>query len=230
MSIKTSAIIAAAGNGTRMKSNVSKQFIKLGELSVLERTISVFEATPEIDEIIIATRESDMEEVGQTVRDMNAKKVSTVICGGDTRQETIYKALQYVSGEYVLIHDGARPFVTEEQIGNVAKALLENDGAALGIPVTDTLKSVENGYIKGTVDRAALVSILTPQGFKTEVIKKAHKEATEKGLSVTDDCALCEIMGISIKVVEGSSANIKITTPEDLAIGESILRKRGLKI
>ncbi len=143
--------------------------------------------------------------------------------GGDTRQHSIYNALCAVKGELVLIHDGARPFVTPKQISDVAEALYENDAAALGIPVTDTIKTVENGYITGTVDRSALVSIQTPQGFKTEIIKKAHEIAKNNGLSVTDDCALCENIGIKIKVVCGSPSNIKLTTPDDLKLAKAIL-------
>ena len=224
--IYTSAIIAAAGNGTRMKSKISKQFIKLDHVAVLARTLFVFEKSSEIDEIIIATRSTDIGAVEKLVEEFDIKKVKAVVCGGNTRQATIYRALAAVSGGLVLIHDGARPFVTVEQIDEVASELYENDAAALGIPVTDTLKLIKDNYITDTVDRSSLVSIQTPQGFKTEIIRRAHEEAIKNGLSVTDDCALCEKIGVKIKVVTGSAANIKITTSDDLIIAESLLKKK----
>lgn len=227
--MKISAIIAAAGSGTRMGSDVSKQFIEIGGMPVLARTLSVFESAFKIDEIIIATRECDIDDVWSIVQKYKIKKAAAVICGGETRQETISKALESVSGEAVLIHDGARPFIKAEQINEVAEALYDNDAAALGIPVTDTIKTVKDGYITGTIDRANLVSIQTPQGFKTDVIKKAHERAAENGITVTDDCALCEEMGIKIKVIQGSQTNIKLTTQGDLAIADGIIAKeRGL--
>ncbi|MEE1048677.1 MAG: 2-C-methyl-D-erythritol 4-phosphate cytidylyltransferase [Clostridia bacterium] len=223
--IKTSAIIAAAGSGTRMKSDVAKQFIEIGGMPVLARTLSVFENASEIDEIIIATRECDIDGVWAIAKEYKTEKVTVVICGGATRQETISKALEAVSGEKVLIHDGARPFIKAEQINAVAEALSESEAAALGIPVTDTIKTVKDGYITGTIDRTNLVSIQTPQGFKTNIIKKAHKRAAEMGVAVTDDCALCEEMGIKIKVIQGSQTNIKLTTQGDLAIADGIIAK-----
>ena len=222
--LHTSVIIAAAGSGTRMKTNTSKLLIKLGKRPVLALTLAAFEKASEVDDIIVVTREKDINKVKRLASVFGIKKLTAVVCGGDTRQMSIYNALGEVKGELVLIHDGARPFVTPEQIDEVARTLYENDAAALGIPVTDTLKSVKDNYITGTVDRESLVSIQTPQGFKTEIIRRAHEAATESGLSVTDDCALCENIGIKIKVVGGSSANIKITAPDDLAIAESILK------
>ena len=220
----TSAIIAAAGNGTRMKSETAKQFILIDETPVLAITLTAFEKASEIDEIIIVTRETDIDAVKNLAEKFNISKLSSVICGGETRQESISNALEAVKGDIVLIHDGARPFVTQKQINEVAASLYINDAAALGIPVTDTIKSVDGDIITGTIDRSTLVSIQTPQGFKTEIIKKAHSVAKTNGLSATDDCALCEHMGIKVKVVTGSPANIKLTTPDDLMFADGILK------
>lgn len=223
INMKTIAIIAAAGSGSRMKSGTSKQFIELNGIPVLIRTLFAFDKAEKIDGVIIVTRKTDIETVKDMVKAYGIKKVLTIAVGGETRQDSVSNALKVTDSEYVLIHDGARPFITPEQINSVASALSENDAAALGKPVTDTLKIVENGYISGTQERASLYGIQTPQGFKTDVIKDAHKAAKENGLSVTDDCALCEHMGIKIKIIEGSSSNIKITTPDDLPIAMGIL-------
>jgi len=227
--IFTSAVIAAAGSGTRMRTATSKLLIKLGKRPVLAMALAAFDRASEIDEIVVVTREKDINKVKRMASMFGIKKLTAVVCGGDTRQKSIYNALNAVKGELVLIHDGARPFVTQKQINEVAEALYENDAAALGIPVTDTIKSVDGDYITGTIDRSTLVSIQTPQGFKTEIIKKAHENAKDKGLSATDDCALCEEMGVKVKVVVGSSANIKLTTPEDLMFAEGILKAKGEK-
>ena len=220
----TSAIIAAAGNGTRMKSETAKQFILIDDTPVLAITLTAFEKASESDEIIIVTRETDIDAVKNLAEKFNISKLSYVVCGGETRQESISNALEAVKGDIVLIHDGARPFVTQKQINSVAASLYINDAAALGIPVTDTIKSVDGDVITGTIDRSTLVSIQTPQGFKTEIIKKAHSVAKTNGLSATDDCALCEHMGVKVKVVTGSPANIKLTTPDDLMLADGILK------
>lgn len=222
---RTSAIIAAAGNGTRMNSATSKQFIKLGTMPVLARTLLAFECAHEVDEVIVVTRKYDIDTAWELIHKYGIKKVTDVIIGGSTRQESVMSALNCVKGNKVLIHDGARPFITPGQINSVANALTECDAAALGIPVKDTLKRVSGtGYITETCDRTALFSIQTPQGFKTELIKNAHKYAKESGAKATDDCALCEDIGISVKIIQGSASNIKITTPDDLEVAQGLLK------
>ncbi len=223
----TSAIIAAAGSGTRMKSDISKQFISVGGIPVIVRTLSAFDAADEIDEVIVVTKPEDIPTILDMTKKYNIKKVVSVICGGETRQASVRLGLEEIKGELVLIHDGARPFVTPEQINFVAKALYDTDAAALGIPVKDTLKeATDDGFIAGTHDRTSLYSIQTPQGFKTDILRLAHNRAEANHLSVTDDCALCENMGVKIKIIEGSSSNIKITTPDDLILAEGIIKGR----
>ncbi len=221
----TSAIIAAAGSGTRMKSDISKQFISVGGMPVIVRTLSAFDAADEIDEVIIVTKAEDIATILDMVKEYNIKKVVSVICGGETRQASVKLGLEEINGDLVLIHDGARPFVTPDQINWVALALYEADAAALGTPVKDTLKeATPDGFIAGTHDRSSLYSIQTPQGFKADTLRFAHKTAGINNVSVTDDCALCENIGIKIKIIEGSSSNIKITTPDDLSVAEGIIK------
>lgn len=221
----TSAIIAAAGSGTRMKSEVSKQFISIGGIPVLIRTLLAFDAAGEIDEVVIVTKAEDIATIVDMTKKYNIKKVVSVICGGETRQASVRLGLKEIKGELVLIHDGARPFVTHEQINSVALALYDVDAAALGTPVKDTLKeATPDGFISGTHDRSSLYSIQTPQGFKADTLRFAHKIAETNNVSVTDDCSLCENIGIKIKIIEGSSSNIKITTPDDLKLAEGIIK------
>lgn len=220
----TSAIIAAGGSGMRMKTNLSKQFIMLGDKPVLARTLLTFNSATEIDEIIVVTRNADIEYVSELVEMYKVNKVTAVIEGGDTRQKSVYNGLIRSAGELVLIHDGARPFVTAEQINSLAKTLYKNKAAALGIPVSDTLKSVDSDkFITGTVDRSSLYLIQTPQGFQLETILSAHNFAAANNISATDDCALCENLGIDIKVIDGSPTNIKITYPDDLKLASGII-------
>ncbi len=220
----TSAIIAAGGSGMRMKAKLSKQFIMLGDKPVLARTLLTFNLASEIDEIIVVAKDSDIEYVSKLVESYKISKVTAVIEGGDTRQKSVYNGLLRSSGELVLIHDGARPFVTTKQINSLAQALYGNKAAALGIPVADTLKSADsNKFITGTVDRSNLYSIQTPQGFQLETILNAHNFAIENNISVTDDCGLCENLGIDIKIIDGSPLNIKITYPDDLKLASGII-------
>ncbi len=223
----TSAIIAAAGSGSRMKSDISKQFIMLGDTPVLAKTLLAFESATEIDEIIVVTKEADIPAVTKLKEKYEISKVTRILNGGATRQESVCNGISSAIGELILIHDGARPFITPDEINSVADALYTYEAAALGIPVTDTLKSADSdAVITGTVDRSNLYSIQTPQGFRAEVIKKAHAVATQNNLSATDDCALCENLGIGIKIIEGSPTNIKITRPDDLKMSAAILGGR----
>lgn len=224
----TSAIIAAAGSGSRMKSDISKQFIMLGDIPVLAKTMLAFESATEIDEIIIVTKNADIPAVTLLREKYDISKITHIINGGNTRQESVFNGVKSARGELILIHDGARPFITPDEINSVANALYTHKAAALGIPVTDTLKSADDdAVITGTVDRSNLYSIQTPQGFRADIIKKAHAVAAQNNISATDDCALCENLGIGIKIIEGSPTNIKITRPDDLKMSAAILGEKG---
>ncbi len=222
-----SAIIVAAGNGTRMKSNINKQFLPLGKMPVLAHTLSAFEDADSIDEIIVVTSKENISLVTELSKEYMIDKLSAVVEGGAERQDSVRCGLSAVKGDRVLIHDGARPLITTTLIDNIAKELEVCDAVSPGVKVKDTIKEIdESGRIIKTVDRTNLVQIQTPQGFKTEVILKAHKYALENKLSVTDDCAICEELGIDVSVIDGEYTNIKITTPEDIVIAEGVLRER----
>ena len=223
------ALIAAAGSGTRMKFYTPKQFLEINNTPILANTLGKFEKNIYVDYILIVTRECDIQNVILLAEKYNITKLKSVIAGGDTRQHSIMNGLDCTESDIVLIHDGARPFVTDSQISEVIKAVSESKAAALGIPVTDTLKKSADGTVISTVDRSNLYSIQTPQGFETELIKTAHKRAFELGLEVTDDCSVAEAMNFPIKIVEGSPTNIKITTPDDLIIANGIIGKTEVK-
>ena len=216
-----SALIAAAGNSTRMGGN-NKQFLVFEGMPVLVHTLLTFSTIPEITEIVIVTREEDLQTVQNLVREFSISKIKKIIPGGATRQESVFRGLQHISNERVLIHDGARPFVTTEEILQLLDALNHCSAATLGVPVKDTVKrATKDGLIAETLPREELWQIQTPQGFVTKEILAAHEEAAAKGISVTDDCALAEYIGIPVKLVPGSYRNIKITTPEDIPLAEA---------
>lgn len=228
----TTAIIVAAGSSSRMKTNISKQLIELDGIPVIIRTINVFEFLSEIDSVLIVTRKCDIEIIKKLVSEHNIKKVSAVIEGGSTRQESVFLGLSHLNSgndDIVLIHDGARPFVSASHIKEIISELRSGSSkaTAIGVPVKDTIKQTnERGYIKNTPDRSKLVSIQTPQGFRYGIIMEAHKKARELNLSVTDDCAVIEALTSEpVKVITGDYNNIKITTPEDIILGEAIIAK-----
>lgn len=220
--MKVTAIIVAAGNGTRMGGVKNKVFLKLGEKTVIEYTLNTFLSCKEIDDIILVTRECDIE-LCKKFKDIR------VIAGGKTRQESVYLGLcEAKNSDIVVIHDGARALITSDIIENVVYDAKKYKAAAVGVSSKDTLKSVdENGFIEKTLDRESTYQIQTPQVFYREDILKAHEAAIKDGFSATDDCALYEKYIGKIKVTNGSYDNIKLTTPEDMIIAENILKKRG---
>ena len=216
----TSAIIVAAGKGTRMGAGMNKAYISICGKTVIENTLLPFSESSEIYEIIVVT--DDVEKCRQLV--CGIPKVKAVLLGGETRRDSVRIGLTAASGELVAIHDGARALVTREEIEKVIAAAKEYGAAALGVKCKDTLKIADSdGFIIGTQDRERLYQIQTPQVFKTAEIRKMHEEAVG---DFTDDCAVMESFGGKIKLIEGSYENIKLTTPEDILTAEKILKKR----
>lgn len=221
-----SAVIVAGGKGTRMGAGYNKVFMELSDLSIISRTVSVFDACNEIDEIVIVTAEDDIPKMTEVTKDYS--KVKEITVGGELRQDSVYNGLLKVKGDIVLIHDGARCLVTENIIKGVVSDVNAYGAAATGVTVKDTLKSVDAvGNIIATVDREKTVQIQTPQGFKKDEIIEMHKRARVDKLEVTDDCSVFEHYGKIVHFTRGSYDNIKITTPIDIAIGEEILKRRA---
>ncbi|MCL1794322.1 MAG: 2-C-methyl-D-erythritol 4-phosphate cytidylyltransferase [Oscillospiraceae bacterium] len=214
---KTCAVIAAAGKSSRMglSTGASKQFIKIGDKTVIEKTLTVFASCAYIDEIVIAARTEDTEKIREIAKSANLGKIKSIIAGGKTRQESVERAIREVSADisYVAIHDGARCFVSEEDIKKVVSKAYETGAAAAGTKITDTVKLVEGDSIKSTLDRERLWAVQTPQVFSKDIYLSAMQN--QKG-DYTDDCALLENAGFKVSIVECSKYNIKITDSRDL--------------
>ena len=219
------AVILAAGNGTRMEMDKSKMLLEIGGKTVIERSVEAFSELPEIDEVIVVCRECDVEAFSGILTDDEI----TFVIGGSTRQQSVVNAVETIDEcDYIIIHDGARPLVTQKAIINTLdKAQLYN-AAATGVAVKDTLKIVDEDLsIVGTPDRKNLVSIQTPQIFHFSLYKKALEKAVKDNRDYTDDCQLVENLGEKVYAVPGDYDNIKITTQSDIALAENILKKRG---
>ena len=226
---RCTAIVLAAGQGKRMHSRIQKQFLEIGGKPILYYSMKCFQESPLIRDIILVTGE-DMISYCQReiVEKYGFTKVSKVTAGGKERYDSVYAGLLCCQDtDYVYIHDGARPFVTEEMIQRGYEAVKRTNACVMGMPSKDTVKLADpSGYIKETPDRKIVWNIQTPQIFSYELIRGAYESIRQKDMSnVTDDAMVVEQeTGTKILLVEGSYQNIKITTPEDLAVAEAFLR------
>ena len=226
---KCTAIVLAAGQGKRMHSKIQKQFMELDGMPVLCYSLRCFQESPLIQDIILVTGEESIsyckEEI---VQKYGFTKVSAVIPGGKERYDSVYAGLcECRDCEYVLIHDGARPFVTEEILKRGLQKVKETGACVIGMPSKDTVKlSDEEGYVKETPNRKCVWTIQTPQIFLYSLIREAHDSIRQKDMSkITDDAMVVEQeTGAKVALAEGSYQNIKITTPEDLDIAEAFLK------
>lgn len=212
--MKYSALILAAGSGSRMKLGYNKVYalLKNGK-TILETTMDVFLQDEDCAQIVVQT---DCVEYFDRVLGRKSGKV-VVVKGGQTRQESVANGLGAILCDYVLIHDGARPFLTMDALNRLKKALETNDAAILGVKAKDTIKQVDGEYIAKTLDRDVLIQAQTPQGFKTDLMISCMNQAVKEGFLGTDDASLIErYSDVKVKVVEGDYRNIKITTIEDL--------------
>lgn len=254
---KIFAIVAAAGQGSRMKSDRNKQFLELDGVLVLARTLTKFENSNLIDGIIIISNNMETDAVMDICKKYSISKLIGIALGGDTRQESVRNSLNYLSDYltdsknsfpnltdthdyrkseieqtdiYVLIHDGARPFVKENVIKRCVEGAREHLACGAGVPLKDTIKKVDlDGRIIETPNRETLWAIQTPQAFLFSLIKDCHNKAFEEGLMFTDDTGIVEHYGKSVYMVMGDYSNIKITTPEDMKFGEAILKDEKIQ-
>ena len=230
MSERNTAIVLAAGQGKRMHSKVQKQFLEIQGYPVLYYSLRCFQESPLIQDIILVTGEESIsyckEEI---VQKYGFTKVSAVIPGGKERYDSVYAGLcECRDCEYVLIHDGARPFVTEEILKRGLQKVKETGACVIGMPSKDTVKlSDEEGYVKETPNRKCVWTIQTPQIFSYSLIREAHDSIRQKDMSkITDDAMVAEHeTGVKIRFSEGSYRNIKITTSEDLVVAEAFLKE-----
>lgn len=221
------AVVAAAGSSTRMGED--KLFLPLGDVPVLIRTLRALESCPEIGDIIVVTRAESMVAVGQLCQEAALQKVRKVVVGGETRTESVLAGVREVGEDVPLIaiHDAARPLVTAEVASGAIAAAKKYGAAAPAVPVKDTVKRAVGGVVEETPDRESLFAVQTPQVFEHGLILGALEKAMTDGVSLTDDCAAVERLGMTVKLTEGSYENLKLTTPEDVAVAETILERRG---
>ncbi|MBQ5994879.1 MAG: 2-C-methyl-D-erythritol 4-phosphate cytidylyltransferase [Clostridia bacterium] len=223
-----SAIVAAAGNSTRMN-GVNKQLLLIDGVPVLIRSLKALAANEYVREIVVSAREEDIPEFYKAAKEFGVEKLSAIVRGADTRQQSVLNAVHAVSeqSEYLLIHDGARPLVTNKIINEAVITAFKTGAAAAGVRVKDTVKVVGGDEsILSTPERDTLRAVQTPQVFS----KKLYLDALESvadAESFTDDCKLIEAYGGTVTVTEGSYENIKITTPEDLVIAQALIKTRN---
>jgi 2-C-methyl-D-erythritol 4-phosphate cytidylyltransferase len=224
-----SVVVPAAGRSSRIGGAVSKQFMSIGELPVLVHTLSVFQTIEQITEILVVCRDRELTECRSMLRQYQLDKIKDVIAGGSTRQESVYNGVRQVAdeSEITVVHDGARPFVTQDIVCRCIEAARLHGAACAAVRVKDTVKvgSVD-GFVTETLERSLLWSVQTPQAFDSELLRHAYDQAGRVGFLGTDDCMLVERLGHKVKLIEGAYDNIKITTPDDFITGESILRSR----
>lgn len=234
---KTAVIIAAAGRGRRMGGPVPKQFLKIGGEPVLVKTLRIFEEMDEIDNIFIVTGEDYVKHCAELAKANEIEKMAAVVVGGAERQDSVYNALKEVGdrcpdAEYILIHDGARPFAGKEVVLNVLKGIVSSGAAVACVPMKDSLRQLQssaegerNSYGNAkdeslresrAVDRSEYFAVQTPQGFRTSELLNAYEKAFAEGWYGTDDASIAERAGIKVEIVDGDYSNIKITTREDL--------------
>ncbi|WP_134702161.1 2-C-methyl-D-erythritol 4-phosphate cytidylyltransferase [Ammoniphilus sp. YIM 78166] len=218
-------VIAAAGQGKRMGTDEKKQFIELEGKPVLYHTVHLFSQMQAMEEIVIVTNQDDIRRTETLLKEFPNVKV---VAGGAERQNSVFFGLQALQNvEYAMIHDAARPFATPEMVRRVMIKTIETGAAIPAVPVKDTIKVVdENRNVINTPSRQSLWAVQTPQAFRLSDILYVHRLAEEQGFLGTDDAMLFEWQGKTVAIVDGDYTNIKLTTPEDLKMAETIMGKK----
>lgn len=222
--MKVCALIMAAGKSRRMNSGLNKVFMSVQGKPVIVYSLEIIKNAG-IDDVLVVVSEEDLEFCRDNI--LKGYDVRYAI-GGAERQLSVYNGLMALKGtgcDIVLIHDGARPFITESIVKKSIEAAVDCGAAVVGVKVKDTIKVVRDGYIECTPPRECLWAVQTPQVFKYELILKAHQKAQQEGFISTDDAVLVERVGAKVRMIEGSYSNIKITTPEDIHIAEALALK-----
>jgi 2-C-methyl-D-erythritol 4-phosphate cytidylyltransferase len=223
----TSAIIVAAGQGTRMGPGMDKLFLEVAGRPLIAHTWKRFDAARAIDEIVLVVREGLQSDFRDLAAAFHFRKPFRIIIGGKERQDSVWNGLEALSpgGELVAIQDGARACTSEELITATIEAARQMGAAVAAHRVTDTIKASDDGQLVSEhLDRSRLWSVQTPQSFRVEVIRKALAVVRQKGLVLTDDTAACELIGQPVKLVENAAPNPKVTVPADLVYVETLLR------
>jgi 2-C-methyl-D-erythritol 4-phosphate cytidylyltransferase len=229
--MKVIALVPAAGMGKRMGASVNKQYLQLGGLPILAHTLKIFQNAPFVDDIYPISPADEIDYCReQVVARYGLTKVRQVVTGGKERQNSVLNGLRAIDGsaedDIIIIHDGVRPFVPESVVQRSVVVAREHDGALVAVPVKDTVKVVDGGFVTATPLRETLWLAQTPQTFRYGIIRAAHEIADAEGFLGTDDASLVERLGDRVHIVIGDYRNIKITTPEDMILGEAFLQNR----
>jgi 2-C-methyl-D-erythritol 4-phosphate cytidylyltransferase len=222
---KIGAVIAAAGSSQRM-GGIDKMFASLGGEPVLARVLSVFQHCPTVDQVVVLLSDQNLKAGQQLVAEGGYSKVTDVCPGGSRRQDSVVNGLNRLTDcQWVVIHDGARPLVTVDLIERGLEVASQTGAAIAAVPVTDTIKLAgDDLLVQGTPPRRSLWAVQTPQVFRFDIIAEAYRQAK---FEVTDDSTPVERLGHKVKIYPGAYDNIKITTPDDLAIAEILWQKHG---
>ncbi|MBI5599921.1 MAG: 2-C-methyl-D-erythritol 4-phosphate cytidylyltransferase [Deltaproteobacteria bacterium] len=232
--MKTVAIIPSAGKGLRLGLG-KKPWVSVLGRPMLAHTLTAFEKCPVIGAVVVVSMSSDAGRIRKNIiKKYGFKKVASVVAGGKERQDSVRRGLDAAAAidgkwDMVVVHDCARPLVTPKLINDTVMAAIKKGSAIAAVPLKDTVKEISGGTVKRTIPRDTLRAVQTPQAFKLPILKKAYETAGKDGFRATDCSSLVERLGKKIAVVEGSYENIKITTQEDLAFAENILRRRSAK-
>ncbi|NGM85372.1 2-C-methyl-D-erythritol 2,4-cyclodiphosphate synthase [Paenibacillus sp. 7124] len=227
MANSVGVVVVAAGRGTRMGTAESKQYLMLQGKPIIVHTLELFQRHGLISEIVLVAGAEDLDRCRNWTEAYGLSKVKAIVAGGTERQHSVYRGLGQLSTEWVMVHDGVRPFVRPADIECCYEEAVRTGAAVLAVPVKDTIKQVDNrGSVLSTPDRRSLWAIQTPQTFRLSELLAAYEAADKDGFVGTDDSSLAERAGIEVAVVEGSYGNIKITTPDDLEYAEFTVRHK----
>ena len=223
-------IIPAAGQGKRMGAGKNKLFLELDGKPLFIHTLEIFEKDEDCSEVILVINEHEKAEFQRCLQMFRITKVAAFAPGGDERQYSVFHGVQAIEEDgIVLVHDGARPFVDIDLIHSLVEAAQKHGASIPAVPVKDTVKKVIGNKVKETVERSSLWAVQTPQAFRMSLLREAHESALSDHFFGTDDASLVERLGHDVIIVEGNYDNIKLTTPEDLFVAETILHKRSRK-
>lgn len=226
MALTYTVMIPAAGSGKRMGAGFNKLFLMLGKKPIFIHTLEAFEADPLCEGIILAVKLEEKEEIQAYLDQFNIMKVGQMVAGGTERQYSVGACLAAYEGDgVVLVHDAARPFIRRKVIHALVHEAALNGAAIVGVKAKDTMKLAPSGTVQETVNRDHLWIVQTPQAFRYDVLKKASEQATADHFLGTDESMLVERVGYPVQMVEGTYDNVKMTTQEDLAIGEVLLKR-----
>ena len=222
-----SVLVAAAGSSNRMGGG-NKLLMELDGIPVLARTLLAVDSAQLVDEIVVAVRESELLEMAQLCKTYGIRKPVKIVRGGENRLESVLLAAQacHENAAFLAVHDGARPLAEGKLMDNVIRCAYRTNAAAPAVAVKDTIKIARDGVVECTPDRSTLFAVQTPQVFDAQLLRAALQSARDDQAAVTDDCSAVERMGKAVYLIDGSYENIKITTPEDIALAEAILRRR----